>query len=279
MKSFLSLFLLTIFIQNSLSSSDMDVTIKGFVKEQRPVCDPNNAQGPLYVFYIQAAVSGFPDLSEGTEWKLQLDGQNAYASCRLYKDTGKDQGIACTVDISIFPLKSVKLPAQYSHYDQRYSWTVNGWNLIANQELLQASCYPPYLYYFTPNQDPHQIVCDSGYNKVTIFGKFGKYTTPTSLRRLSTDVELDFSPYLIVDDKLSQAKCVYSSLSQVNSSEDSMVCLIYGQSYFKFFSTTAIDTVENARVLVEDSVAMKLTYCASSFLKFGGILLASLILL
>jgi hypothetical protein len=279
MKSFLSLFLLTIFIQNSLSSSDMDVTIKGFVKEQPPVCDPNNAQGPLYVFYIQAAVSGFPDLSEGTEWKLQLDGQNAYASCRLYKDTGKDQGIACTVDISIFPLKSVKLPAQYSHYDQRYSWTVNGWNLIANQELLQASCYPPYLYYFTPNQDPHQIVCDSGYNKVTIFGKFGKYTTPTSLRRLSTDVELDFSPYLIVDDKLSQAKCVYSSLSQVNSSEDSMVCLIYGQSYFKFFSTTAIDTVEKARVLVEDSVAMKLTYCASSFLKFGGILLASLILL
>jgi hypothetical protein len=278
MKSFLSLFLLTILIQNSLSSSDMDITIKKLLLDKSG-CDPKNVQGPLYVFYIQVAVSGFPDLADGTEWKLQLDGQNAYASCRLYKDTGKDQGIACTVDISIFPLKSVKLPAQYSHYDQRYSWTVNGWNLIANQELLQASCYPPYLYYFTPNQDPHQIVCDSGYNKVTIFGKFGKYTTPTSLRRLSTDVELDFSPYLIVDDKLSQAKCVYSSLSQVNSSEDSMVCLIYGQSYFKFFSTTAIDTVEKARVLVEDSVAMKLTYCASSFLKFGGILLASLILL
>ena len=279
MKSFLSLFLLTILIQNSLSSSDMDITIKKLLLDKSG-CDPKNVQGPLYVFYIQVAVSGFPDLADGTEWKLQLDGQNAYASCRLYKDTGKDQGIACTVDISIFPLKSVKLPAQYSHYDQRYSWTVNGWNLIANQELLQTSCYPEYLYYFTPSQTtPHELVCDSGYNKVTIYGKFSKSTTPGSLRRLSTDVELDFSPYLIVDDKLSQAKCVYSSLSQVNSSEDSMVCLIYGQSYFKFFSTTAIDTVEKARVLVEDSVAMKLTYCASSFLKLGGILLASLILL
>ena len=279
MKSFLSLFLLTIFIQNSFSATDMDVTIKGFLQDKPAVCDPKNAQGPLYVFYIVAAVSGFPDLSEGTEWKLQLDGQNAYASCRLYKDTGVDQGIACTVDISTFPLKSVKLPAQYSHYDQNYSWTVNGWNLIANQELLKEPCYPPYLYYFTPSQAQHSIVCDSGYNKVTIYGKFGQSTTPQSLRRLSTDVELEFSPYLIVDDKFSKATCAYSSVSEVNSSEDAMVCLIYGQNYFKFFSTTALDTVSKARVLVEDSVAMKLTYCASSFLKLGGILLASLILL
>ena len=278
MKSFLSLFLLTIFIQNSLSSSDLDVTIKNWLPKMHK-CDYKNLQGPLYVFYFQAAVSGFPALDQGTEWKLQLDGQNAYASCRLYADTGKDQAVACTVDISIFPLKSVKLPAKYSHYDQSYTWTVNGWDIIANQEILEEACYPEYLYQFTPNTLQHEIVCDSGYNKVTIYGKCSKSTTPGSLRRLSTDVELEFSPYLIIDDKFGQAKCAYSSLSEVNASEDAMVCLIYGQNYFKFFSTTAIDTVEKARVLVEDSVAMKLTYCASSFLKFGGILLASLILL
>ena len=279
MKSFLSLILLTIFVQNSLSSSDKDVTIVKLLPELY-ACDPKNKDGALYVFYIEATVSGFPDIEEGTEWKLQLAGQNAYASCRLYKDTGKNQGVPCTVDINLFPLKTAKLPVEYSHYDQRYDWTVSGWEKIANQDVLLQKCYPEYLYSFAPSsKTSHEIICDSGYNKVTIYGEFSKATTPQSLRRLSTDVEIEFSPYLIVDDKLAQAKCTYSSLSEANSSEDAMVCYIYGQNYFQFFATTVVDTVEKARVLVEDSVAMKLTYCASSFLKLGGILLASLILL
>lgn len=58
-----------------------------------------------------------------------------------------------------------------------------------------------------------------------------------------------------------------------------MVCVINGKKYFEFFPTTAVEKVENVNVLVETSKQLGLAACASSFLKIGGILLASLLLL
>ena len=57
-----------------------------------------------------------------------------------------------------------------------------------------------------------------------------------------------------------------------------MVCLIDGKNYLEFFDTIAVEKTEIVNILVEASKQLLLTACASSFLKIGGILLASLLL-
>jgi len=73
---------------------------------------------------------------------------------------------------------------------------------------------------------------------------------------------------------LSQVQCEYSSLKK-----DTLTCLIYGEHNFQFFTTEATDTVEQVNVLIGESKEYNLIHCASSFLKLGGILLISLLLL
>ena len=277
MKSIFSLLLLAFFIQNILSASDYDITIKEFLSEMNE-CKPNDPQiGSYFAFYLKIDASGF---QKETEWKLQLDGQYAYADCFVYPEPAEDQKIACTVNTRNFPLKGAKLPGTYTHYDSRYGFTVTGWEKVANKVILSTSCYPTYSYSFIPSKTQHEVVCDaSGYNQVTIYGLFEKATQPESVRRLSSDEDLVFSPYIIVDGNAVTVNCAIKRDGSVNSSEDAMVCAIKGNSYFQFFATTAIEEVEKTIVLVEDSQRMGLIKCASSFLKLGSILLASLLLL
>lgn len=277
MKSIFSLLLLAFFIQNILSASDYDITIKAFLPEKNE-CNPKHPQlGSYFAFYLNVVASGF---DKETEWKLQLDGQYAYADCYVYPDSGVGQTIACTVNTRNFPLKGAKLPATYTHYDSRYGFTVTGWENVANKVILSTSCYPTYSYSFIPSTSQHEVVCDaSGNNQVTIYGLFEKATQPESVRRLSSDEDLVFSPYIIIDGNAAQVTCAIKRDGSVNSSEDAMVCGIKGNNYFQFFATTATDEVEKTIVLVEDSQKMALVKCASSFLKLGSILLASLLLL
>ncbi len=280
MRSIFSLFLLALFIQNSLSSNDLDVTITGIDVESAGCLPEDPTYGPVFIFYLQIIETGFPVTEQGTKWIIKLDDPYAFATCWIYGNNGKEQKTACTVNLLLTPLKQVKFPAQYSHYDQSYTWTVTGWDKLASKVVFDKSCYPNYLYSFIPSAETREEVdCNSKYNQVTIYGKFEKTSQAQSLRRLSTDVDLEFSPYLIVDGQLSQAKCAYSSLNEANSSEDAMTCLVYGEHSFQFFETAAVDTIEKATVLVGESRQYNLIYCASSFLKLGGIILTSLLLL
>jgi hypothetical protein len=215
-----SLFLLALFIQNSLSSNDLDVTITGIDVESAGCLPEDPTYGPVFIFYLQIIETGFPVTEEGTKWIIKLDDPYAFATCWIYGNNGKEQKTACTVNLLLTPLKQVKFPAQYSHYDQSYTWTVTGWDKLASKVVFDKSCYPNYLYSFIPSAETREEVdCNSKYNQVTIYGKFEKTSQAQSLRRLSTDVDLEFSPYLIVDGQLSQAKCAYSSLNEANSSE------------------------------------------------------------
>lgn len=280
MRAIISLFLLTFLIQNSLSSSDFDITITGIDKEQAFGCFPEEKTlGPVFVFYLKMKVTGFPDIEAGTEWKIRLDDPYAYASCFIYANDGKEQSTACTINVLLFPLDQIKFPQTYSHYDKSYGWTVTNWDILAKEPISLQPCYPKYLYSFTPSADTREeVVCNSQYNQVTIYGKFEKASS-SSLRRLSTDVELKFKTYILIDGYFGEAKCEYSTVNEANSSEDALYCLIYGEKNFQFFQTAAVDTVEQATVLVRASRQYNLISCSSSFLKLGGILLASLLLL
>jgi len=197
----------------------------------------------------------------------------------IFTQMMEEQSTACTVNVLIFPVSEIKFPQKYSHYDQSYGWTVTGWDILSKEPLYEEPCYPKYLYNFIPISDTkEEVVCNKRYNQVTIYGKLDKLST-SSLRRLSTDVKLKFSPFLLVDGYFSQATCEISSLNEANSSEDALTCLIYGEHNFQFFRTGAIDTVEQAIIQVGGSMEYNLIYCASSFLKLGGILLISLLLL
>ena len=281
MKSFISLFLIAFFIQNILAATDFDVTIKGIV----PADDPkykdsigcfNTAKQPLYSFYLNVTTSGFEVKDKEYEWKVLLDDKFTYANCVIYGGH-PEQNIPCAVDITIFPLKAMSFPAQYRPYDQNEAFTVTGWDVLANKPVLDQPCYPSYLYSFVPSEKTqHEIVCDNaGNNQVTIYGKFDRSQTQ-NVRRLSTDA-LAFEPILIVDGSLAKAKCSIQQTAE-NSSEDAMICVMYGEKYCEFFPTTAIENTENVRVVVEASKQLGLIKCASSFLKLGGILLASLLL-
>jgi hypothetical protein len=281
MKSFISLFLIAFFIQNILAATDFDVTIKGIV----PADDPkykdsigcfNTAKQPLYSFYLHVATSGFEVKDKEYEWKVLLDDKFTYANCVIYGGY-PEQYIPCAVDITIFPLKPISFPAQYRRYNQNEAFTVTGWEVIANKTVLDQFCYPSYLYSFVPSANTqHEIVCDTaGNNQVTIYGKFDRSQTQ-NVRRLSTDA-LAFEPILIVDGSLAKAKCSIQQTAE-NSSEDAMICVMYGEKYCEFFPTTAIENTEKVRVVVEASKQLGLIKCASSFLKLGGILLASLLL-
>ena len=281
MKSFISLFLIAFFIQNILASSDFDVTIKSIV----PASDPdygkyigclNNIETPMYSFYLLVATTGFNEKDKKYYWKILLDNKFTYANCEIYGGYA-EQKIGCAVDITIFPLKAISFPAQYRPYDQNEAFTVTGWDVLANKPVLAEPCYPSYLYSFVPSEKTqHEIVCDNvGNNQVTIYGKFDSSKTQ-NVRRLSTDA-LAFEPMLIVDGSLAKAKCSIQQTTQ-NSSEDAMICVMYGEKYCEFFPTTAIENTEKVRVVVEASKQLGLIKCASSFLKLGGILLASLLL-
>ena len=255
MKSIFSLFLLVFFVQNSLASTDYDITIIGLGQTIYDGCK-NDAQYHYFGFSLNIYAYGFKQV---TEWKIRI-GQFAFANCEIYPKE-EQQTITCAIDINVFPLKKVKFPAVYSHYDQRYSWTVTGWEIIANKEIFSDICYPNYFYRFIPNSKiQHLAECDfAGNNKVTIFGKFdmGQFH---NLRRLSTD-SFQFSSILVVDGFLAKADCIISPDDTQNSSEDSMVCVMDGKKYFQFFTTTAIEYNEQVRILIEDSNKMALINC------------------
>ena len=283
MRAIIILFLFTFLIQNSLSSSDFDVTITGIDTKLSYGCFPEHETlGPVFIFYLKMKVTGFPDLKDGTEWKIRLDDPYAYATCYIYASKESEQSTACTINALLFPLDRIKFPQTYSHYDQSYGWTVTNWDILVKEVVSLEPCYPKYLYSFTPSADTREeVVCNSKYNQVTIYGKLEKASTP-SLRRLSTDAELKFNPYILIDGYFSQAKCEYSSLNEANSSEDALYCLVYGEQNFQFFQTAAVDSVTQSNVLVKASRQYNLISCSSSsssFLKLGGILLASLLLL
>jgi hypothetical protein len=281
MKSFLSLLLIAFFIQNALASGDFDVTINGIVPAEGDYAQYigcfNTAQQPYYTFYLDVATTGFTE--KEYEWKVLLDDKFTYANCVIYGGY-ETQKIPCTVNILLYPLKPIKFPTDYRSFNQNEAFTVTGWGNIANKPVLDKECYPSYLYSFTPSSNTqHETVCDSvGNNQVTIYGAYEKKQTPSqNVRRLSTD-GIEFEPLLIVDGTLSKAICSIKETAE-NSSEDTMVCVINGKKYFEFFPTTAVEKVENVNVLVETSKQLGLAACASSFLKIGGILLASLLLL
>lgn len=255
MKSISSLLLLVFFAQNTLSSTDYDVTILGLGETVYDGCQ-SDAQYPLFAFSLNVFAIGF---KEETEWKISM-GRLVYANCVIYPKE-EMQTIVCAIDINLFPLKTVKFPATYSHFDQRYLWTVSGWENIANKEIFLNKCYPKYLYSFTPSsKTQHLVECDfAGNNKVTIFGKF-EMAFSQNLRRLSTD-SFEFSPILIVDGFFAKANCLISFDDRVNSSEDSMVCVMNGRKYFQFFTTTAIEFHEQSRILIEDSNKLALINC------------------
>lgn len=256
MKSIFSLLLLVFFSQNTLSSTDYDVTILGLGETVYDGCR-YDAQAPYFGFSLNVIAYGF---NQETEWKIRI-GRVAFANCVIYPKEGEMQTITCAIDINLFPLKNARFPATYSHYDQRYIWTVTGWENIANYEILSGSCYPKYLYSFVAySNTQHEVICDgAGNNKVTIYGRFDM-AQYQNLRRLSTD-SLEFSPVLIVDGILAYANCAISLDFTENSSEYPMVCVIDGKKDFQFFSTTAIDTYSQSRVLVEDSNRLGLLVC------------------
>ena len=255
MKSIFSLFLLILFAQNILASTDYDVTIIGLGQTIYDGCK-NFDQYPYFGFSLNVYAFGFTQV---TEWKIRV-GQFAYALCEIYPKE-EQQTITCAIDINLFPVKKVKFPAVYSHYDQRYSWTVTGWEILANKEIFSDYCYPTYLYSFIPNlKTQHFTECDyDGNNRVTIYGKFDT-AQYKNLRRLSTD-SFEFSPILIVDGFLAKANCFISPDYIENSSEVPMVCIMNGKKYFQFFSTIAIEYNEQSRILIEDSNKLALINC------------------
>ena len=292
MKSILSLFLIAFFIQNILASGDFDITIYGIVPADHEIYGKligcfNNDQTPMYSFYLDVATTGFTE--KKYEWKLLLDDKFTYANCEIYGNY-ETQQIACAVNILLYPLNAISFPTEYKPYNQNEAFTVTGWENIASKPILDKPCYPSYLYSFVPSEKiQHEVVCDAaGNNQVTIYGTFEKAQTQSkSVRRLSTDA-IEFDPILIVDGALSKAKCSIQETVE-NSSEDAMVCTINGEKYFEFFPTTAVEKIENVNVVIEASKQLGLVDCdsspspspssSSSFLKIGGILLASLLLL
>jgi hypothetical protein len=282
MKPILSLFLIAFLIQNILASGDFDIKIYGIVPADDQIYGKligcfNTAQTPMYSFYLDVATTGFTE--KKYEWKLLLDDKFTYANCEIYGNY-ETQQIACAVNILLYPLNAISFPTEYKPYNQNEAFTVTGWENIASKPILDKPCYPSYLYSFVPSANTqHETVCDSaGNNQVTIYGAFEKTQTPSqNVRRLSTD-GIEFEPILIVDGTLGKAVCSIKETAE-NSSEDAMVCVINGKKYFEFFPTTAVEKVENVNVLVETSKQLGLAACASSFLKIGGILLASLLLL
>ena len=283
MKSVLILLLIAFFIQNTLASGDFDVTIKSIVPADDPDCYQyigcfNTLSAPMYSFYLLVATTGFEAKAEPYQWKILLDDKFTYANCEIYGGK-EEQKIGCAVDILRYPLKPMNFPIEYRPYDPNEAFTVTGWGAIANKPILAASCYPNYLYSFVPSENiQHEVVCDSaGNNQVTIYGAFENKQTPSqNVRRLSTDA-LEFEPILIVDGTLAKAICSIT-ITEENSSEDAMVCTVYGEKYLEFFPTTAIEKTEQVNVVVEASKQLGLVYCASSFLKIGGFLLVSLLL-
>ena len=284
MKSIFSLLLLVFFFQNILAVTEQDITILGFADSQYNGCF-NEQEGPFFGFTLHVKASGF---KEETNWQLRLDDKFTFANCGVYPPsdpsaTESEQYVTCAVNITMFPLKKVVLPAEYSPYKTE-SWTVTDWSVIANKEILTEQCYPKYSYKFVPDStEKHLVECDAaGNNKVTIYGSL---TLPQSqnLRRLGSE-PLQFSPILIVDGVLAYANCEVDPNTDENSNDNQMVCAIDGKSYFQFFATISSESVERTPFLVEDSNKMQLKTCepattSSSFLKFGGILLASLLLL
>ena len=283
MKSVLSLLLIAFFIQNTLASGDFDVTIKGIVSADDPDYGKyigcfKTAETPMYSFYLHVATTGFETKDKIYQWKVLLDNKFTYANCEIYGGY-EEQKIACAVNILTYPLKPMNFPTEYRRYDPNEAFTVTGWGTIANQPILAASCYPSYLYSFTPSEKTqHEVVCDSaGNNQVTIYGAFETAQTPSqNVRRLSADA-LEFEPLLVVDGTLAKASCSFKETEE-NSSEDALVCTVYGEKYLEFFPTTAIEKTEQVNFLVEASKQLGLVYCASSFLKIGGFLLVSLLL-
>jgi len=144
MKTIVSLFLLAFLIQNSLSSSDLSVTITGIDKEQTFGCIlDDKILGPVFVFYLKIKQTGFPDLKNGTEWKIRLyrPYNYAYATCYIYANDGSEQSTACTVNVLIFPFLSISFPPSYSHYDQSYGWTVKGWEVLAKESIYKGLAF------------------------------------------------------------------------------------------------------------------------------------------
>ena len=283
MKSILSLLLIAFFIQNTLASSDFDVTIKGIVPKSDKDAGEyigcfSTAETPLYSFYLDVATSGFTEQDKVYNWKILLDDKFTFANCEIYGGR-ETQKIGCAVDILTFPLNPMKFPIDYRPSTPDEAFSVTNWTNIANKPILEEKCYPNYLYRFTPSEKTqHEVVCDSvGNNQVTIYGAFEKKKTPSqNVRRLSSE-PIEFDPILIVDGALAQAKCSITETEE-NSSEDAMVCLINGEKYFEFFPTSAKENINKDNVVVEASKQLGLVYCASSFLKIGGFLLVSLLL-
>lgn len=246
MKLIFSILLFAFFIQNSLASTDYNITIVGLAKTSYDGCKIND-ENPLFRFSLNVIAYG---LKEETEWKIRV-GQFSYASCEIYPRSGK-QIVFCGINIRVFPVKKVKFTATYSPYDQRSSWTVTGWENIANKEIFSGTCYPEYSYSFVPNSKIQPLVeCHStGANKVTLYGKFTALSK--NLRRLSV-FPLEISQFLIVDGALFKTECRITS-------EDSIVCPLYGKKYFQFFTT--VSYVNNGQsILVEESNKFNLIDC------------------
>ena len=130
MKSIFSLLLLVFFVQSSLASSDYDITIIGLGETIYDGCK-SDSQVPYFGFSLNVFAYGFKEV---TEWKINI-GRLAFANCEVYPKEDM-QTIVCFINVNVFPLKTVKFPPIYSHFDQRYFSTVTDWEKIANKKII-----------------------------------------------------------------------------------------------------------------------------------------------
>ena len=284
MKAIYSLFLISYLIHFSFASGDKYIkVIEPGIYSEGTKCNngPDFQTSPHFAFYFFVETKGF---TAEQDFQIKLPNY-AYAKCTYYLPSKAEdpEYISCSVNIEIYPLKELTIPSTYVPYEEgKDDFDVLNWELIAGQKILTEPCYPSYLYSFVPNTE-NEVNCDpQGYNTITIYGSLNGETP--KLRALSSDeLNLDFEPYLLVDGKLSYARCIYSNSGE-NSSEDFIRCNVIGEKSAEFFPTSGKDTVTQTNVIFEGSVTgIGLKNCpktsSSSFLKLGAILLISLLLL
>lgn len=245
-----------------------------------------------YGFSFKAYTSGFEDASKTFQFFLGSP-YYAFTDCTVPQNNGEDaQDIVCYVNAYAFPLydknPTIELPTKT---ENEQGIIVENWNnLLKNTKTItfSESCYPQYEYEIKSSL---KLYCQKyeGIEYKALFGTATFTKNQQNLRNLEGDyITYSFKTHFYVDNEITQVDCELSNEPEdedENSTEYGLSCDITGENNAILFPTTArgdidfVDTISKFNVNQKISLnCNKSYYLSSTFTRFAGLLILSLIL-
>ena len=271
------------FWQTILNETDISIEVKSVAPI---ICQKTSENEIYYGFSFTAVTSGF---KKENSFQFYLKTPNyAFAECFVpaspeEEEEEEEQQIICQINAGQFPLYELTLELP-DEINNDKSIPIYGMENVDKVIIYDSFCSPDYVYKLTPDF-PDPAFCSEGKNYLV--GYTEREFLPGNLRNLKTDADYFYKPYVFIDDgDFQRAECLVYETPEENSDLYKISCKIPSGSKAQFFpgvyEELSQEEHDSTRFDINEVFPLQKCgscYLTSTFSKFAGLLILSLILL